>query len=380
MDLDLSKDQQMVKSAVREFLDKECPKEVVREIAASETGHSEALWRKMAELGWMGMAIPEKYGGLGGASPDFVELAAMLEEMGYGLVPSAFFSTIVLGGLPILNVGTESQKELFLPAIAEGRVKFALAVSEPHMSFDASAIETRAEIHGEGYRITGKKRFVENGQIADYVICVTRTGDQGAPEENVTLFIVDGKSPGLSIRAIPTIGLERQCEIEFQGVVVPKKNVLGQEGGGWSVLQDILEKAKVFRSAQMLGGIEACLGITNAYVKKRVQYGRTIGSFQVVQHSLADVWMDAASSRDVVYKAASMMNFGVPCHTMASVAKTWTGTAFVRVAKICVELHGALGVTQECDISLYYRQARSWNTSFGSAESELAKIGERLAG
>ena len=129
----------------------------------------------------------------------------------------------------------------------------------------------------------------------------------------------------------------------------------------------------------MLGGIEACLGITNAYVKKRVQYGRTIGSFQVVQHSLADVWMDAASSRDVVYKAASMMNSGVPCQTMASVAKTWTGTAFVRVAKTCVELHGALGVTQECDIGLYYRQARAWNTSFGSAEGELAKIGERLA-
>jgi alkylation response protein AidB-like acyl-CoA dehydrogenase len=378
MDLELSKDQKMIKSAVREFLEKECPKEVVREIEESEKGHSEVLWQKMAELGWMGMAIPEEYGGLGTSSPDFFELVVLLEEMGYHLLLSPFFSTVILGALPMLEAGTEAQKKTFLPGIADGRLKFSLALTERSATRGASGIETEAVADSSGYKISGRKLFVENGHIADYLICIARTAEAEDPEAGITLFIVDPKSSGVEVSMIPTIGLERQCEVQFREVAVSKENMLGELNGGWPIVERALEKAAVAKCAEMLGGMEACLEMTNAYVKKRVQYGRTIGSFQVIQHYLANVWIDVATSRELVYKAASILNEGVSCKTMSSMAKAWVGKAFCRTTERCTHMHGAIGVTRECDVSLYYRQAKAWDLAFGSAENHLLFICDDL--
>jgi alkylation response protein AidB-like acyl-CoA dehydrogenase len=378
MNLQLSKDHQLIKTSVREFLDKECPKEIIREIEESKEGHSEVLWRKMAELGWMSMAIPEEYGGLGGTSPDFMEVVIILEEMGFSLLVGPFFSTVALGVPFLLNGGTASQKKAILPAVADGRLKVSLAMIETSAAFESRGIEAEAVPDGDTYKISGRKLFVEDGQVADYFICVARTERTVKQNDGITLFLIDAKNPRLTIKAIPTIGLERQCEVQFRDVMVSKDDVLGEIGGGWGCLESVLERANVGRCAQMLGGMEACLAMTNAYVKKRMQYGRTIGSFQAIQHYLANLWIDTVTSRDLVYKAAGAINAGLPCRTSASMVKAWVGKAFRRAAERSVQMHGAIGTTREHDIGLYYRQAKAWDLSFGSAENHLSLMGRAL--
>jgi alkylation response protein AidB-like acyl-CoA dehydrogenase len=380
MNLELSKDQKLIKSSAREFLVKECPKEVVREIRDSDSGHSEELWQKIAELGWMGLVIPEEYGGTAVMPSEFLSLAILLEEIGYNLWPSPFFSTVVLGALPILEAGNDSQKERFLPEISEGRMKLGLALLEPSGTYKSSGIEAKAVTVSGGYQITGTKLFVEYGHIADFLICAVRTKKEKNPEQGVTLFIVDPKSPGVSVELIPTIGIERQCVVHFEDVFISKEDILGALDRGWPIIENILEKAAVAKSAQMLGGMQVCLEMTNNYVKKREQYGKTISSFQIIQHYLADVWMDIVGSRELVYEAASMVEKGLPCRKMASMTKAWVGKAFYRVSGRCCEMHGAIGMTEEYDAGLYYRQAKLWDLAFGSAESHLSGIGDAFIG
>ena len=195
MDLELSKEQKALKNSAREFLKKECPPEQMRNMRDDQEGYSSALWKKMAELGWMGVMIPEKYEGLGG---DFVDLSIILESMGEVCCPGPFFSTVVLGGLTLLAAGSEEQKSELLPKLVNGDLVMTLAQNEPGTWFNAGGVKTAAKKKGADYIIEGTKLFVENAHIADYVICVAKTGDNADPEKNLSLFLVDGKDPSVN--------------------------------------------------------------------------------------------------------------------------------------------------------------------------------------
>src|SRR4030042_4855877 len=194
MNLDLTEEQEMLRTSARDVLTKEWPKALVRKLEEDNKGFSPDMWRKMADLGWMGLVLPEKYGGQG---MGFMDLIILLQEMGRNIVPGPFFSTVILGSLPILSAGTEEQKKEFLPKIANGKIILTMAITEPSARYDAAGIETKATAQGDNFVISGTKLFVENAHIADYIICATRTKKSGKPEDSVTLFLVDARRPGV---------------------------------------------------------------------------------------------------------------------------------------------------------------------------------------
>ena len=227
MDLGFTEEQEILKKSAHNFLAKECPKKLTKELDESETGFSPELWKKMADLGWMGSILPEEYGGSGG---NYLDLIVLLEEMGYNLLPGPFFSTMVLGALPILSAGTEKQKELYLPAIAGGEKIFTMALTEVSGKYDAASVAVKATPAGDGYVISGLKLFVPDAHLADYILCVARTKDGADPEDGITLFIVDGKAPGIKTTLLKTLARDKQTEVVFDQVKVGQGQHPGRAG------------------------------------------------------------------------------------------------------------------------------------------------------
>ncbi|MFC1821742.1 acyl-CoA dehydrogenase family protein [Thermodesulfobacteriota bacterium] len=373
MNIDLNQEQKLIKSSAKEFLEKEFPKDVVRQLEESEEGYSPELWEKTAELGWVGLNIPEEYEGMG---MDFLDLVILLEEIGSNLMPGPFFST-VMGAFPIIDGGSEEQKKEYLPRISMGELKLALAITEPTATYHPWGIEMGAVEEGDEYILNGTKLFVENGHLADYLICAVRTKEGGAEEEGISLLLVDAKSPGIDADVIPSMGIDKQCELTFKDVRVPKGNLLGEQDQGWALLERTLEKAQVGKCAEMLGGMRAAMDMTNAYVKKRETYGRTVSSYQVIQHYLANIWVNVETSKNITYLAAWKIREGLPSGKEVSAAKSWVGQCYTHGTERCVQMHGALGLTREHDIGLYYRYAKACDLAYGDGDYQkevIAKV------
>jgi alkylation response protein AidB-like acyl-CoA dehydrogenase len=375
MDLGLSEEQEMLKKSARDFLQKECPKRLIRQLDESDEGYSSELWRKMAELGWLGLVFPEEYGGSGRG---FVDLAILLEEMGYNILPGPFFSTVVLGGLTILSSGSGEQKKQFLPKIARGEMILSFALTEPTAGYDAASIETEAIARNGEYVIKGTKLFVLNANVADYFLCVARTKEAEGAEEGITVFLVDARSPEIKCTLLKTLARDKQCEVVFDNVAVSEESIVGKRDQGWTVVRDILQKAAVAKCAEMVGGAQAALDMAVSYAKERVQFGRPIGSFQAIQHYCANMAMDVSGSRFVTYKAAWKVSENLPSALDAAIAKAWVSEAYGRVALSAHQIFGAIGFTMDHDIHLYYRQAKAAEIIFGGADFHRAVVAHEL--
>ena len=371
MDLGLNEVQQMLKSSAQEFLSRECPLTLVRAMEEDPRGYTDQLWRQMVGLGWTGLVFPERYGGTGG---DFLDLAVLLEQMGRSLVPSPFFSTVVLGGLTVLDAGTDAQKQDILPRICSGDLIMTMALTEPSTSFEPWGVETVADPQGDGFVINGTKLFVADAQAADLLLIVARTSSQADPARGITLFLVPTDNQGLTITPLNTIASDRQFEVILDGVNVPAASVLGEVGEGWPVVQRALQRATAGKCSEMLGGADAVLEMTVEYVKERTQFGRSIGSFQAVQHHCANMATDVESSRNIVYQAAWRVAEGGPAEREVSMAKAWVSGAYERVCTTAHQCHGAIGFTKEHDLQLYTRRAKVLELTYGDANfhKELA--------
>jgi len=364
MNLALSEEQEMLKNMARDFLTDKLPKTVVKEIEQSERGYSPELWKEMAGLGWMGVPFPEKYGG---GDMSFLDLAVLLEEMGRACLPGPYFSTVVLGGLTILDIGSEEQKQEYLPKIASGEAIFTLALTEPSARYDAAAIQTKATADKDAYVLDGTKLFVPDAHIADYMLVVARSDEKSKGERGITIFIVDGKSPGISCTVLKTIANDKLCEVVFDRVKVPKENILGELNQGWNAVQGIIQRAAAAKCCEMVGCIQQALDMTVSYAKERKQYDRPIGSFQVIQHYCADMATDVDGTRLSTYQAAWMLSEGLPCTKEIAIAKAWAGEACQRVMALAHQIHGAIGVTIDHDLQYYTRRAKAAEVSFGDA-------------
>jgi alkylation response protein AidB-like acyl-CoA dehydrogenase len=361
MRLTLNEEQEMLRKTARDFLTDKCPKKFVKQMEESETGYSTALWQEMAELGWIGLAFPEKYGG---GDMSFLNLAVLLEEMGRACLPGPFFSTVVLGGLPLLDVGSEEQKQEYLPELIRGEKIFSLALSEPgYQNYDASSVRVEATPDDGTYIIKGTKLFVSDAYIADYLLCVART----KPENGITIFLADAKSPKINYSILKSIAGDKLCEVVFDQVPVPKANILGQLGQAESTVQKIIERAAVGKCCEMVGNIQRVLEMTIDYAKERKQFDRPIGSFQVIQHYCADMATDVDGVRFSTYQAAWMLSEGLPCTREVAIAKAWAGEASQRVLALAHQIHGAIGVTMEHDLHFYTRRAKAGELAFGDA-------------
>jgi alkylation response protein AidB-like acyl-CoA dehydrogenase len=375
MDLDLTKEQKILKRSAQDFLKKECPPSLIREMKDDERGYPRELWNQMVELGWTGVMIPEKYGGIGGS---YLDLCILLEAMGAVCCPGPFFSTVVLAGLTLLSAGNDEQKQLLLPKIAAGDLIFSLAATEPGIWYDMSRITMKAALDKDEYVLEGTKLFVENGHIADYLICAARTDSEAGSEAGLTLFLIDARSSGIQCTPAQTLGYERHCELIFDRVRVPKANVLGKVGQGYAILERLQEQAAVAKCAELVGCIQTAFDMTVKYAKDRKQFGRPIGTFQAVQHHCANMVVDVDGSRFMTYQAAWKISEDLPAGRDAAMAKAWTSDASRRVTSLAHQIHGAISFTEEYDVHLFYRRAKAGEVAFGDTEYHFEKVAREL--
>ncbi len=369
MDLRFTEEQEMLRRTARDFLTNNCPKDLVRRMEEDEKGYLPELWRQMAGLGWLGIMFPEKYGGTEGS---FFDLVVLLEEMGRFLLPGPFISTLVLGGLTIIEAGSEDQKQELLPKIATGELKLTLAVTEPSARYSAASISTKAVAKGDDYEINGVKLFTPDFHIADYVVCVASTS------EGISLFLVDTRGTGINYTPLKTIAGDKQFEVTFEGVKTPGRSLLGRLGQGWEVVDRVLLKAAVAKCAEMSGMAQQVLEMSVSYAKERKQFDRPIGSFQAIQHHCANMAIDVDTSRYLTYMAASMIDKGLPCSKEVSVAKAWVSQACRRVMALGHQIHGGIGVTLDHDMQLYYRRAKAAELAFGDADFHREIVAQEL--
>ena len=375
MDLDFTQEQDMLRTSARDFLTTECDKAKVRKLEEDEKGYSPEIWSKMAELGWQGLMIPDKYEGMG---MGFMDLVVVLEEIGRNILPSPFFATVVLGAPPIVEAGSEEMKKDILPKVSKGEAILTLALTEPSASYRADGVELKAAAKGDSFVLNGTKLFVEHGNNASYMVIVARTKSGGNPENGITLFLVDAKSPGIKVEVVDTIGLDKQCEVTFKNVSVPKKNIIGELDKGWPIVAKTLQLATMAKCAEMTGGMQAVLDMSVAYAKERMQYGRPIGSYQAMQHMLADMYTRVLMSKNIVYEAAWMVAEGLECADKVSIAKAWCNEAYKKVTEDGVQVHGAIGTTRDHDMGLYYRRAKAADPTFGDTEDHREVVAQSL--
>jgi alkylation response protein AidB-like acyl-CoA dehydrogenase len=375
MEFALSKTQEMLKKTARDFLEKECSKSYVKEMEKDEKGYSTELWEKMADIGWPGLAFPEKYGGSNGS---FLDLTVLLEEMGRACLPGPFFSNVVLSGLLILDAGSEQQKSELLPKIASGGLVIALALTEPSNSYEPLGVTLKASPEADGFVLDGTKLFVSDAHIADYIICVTRTKDGVSKAGGITLFLVDAKSRGLSTTLLRTIGGDKQCEVVFDRVKVSRDSIIGELDKGWPIIEGAIERAVVGKCAEMVGGGQQVVEMAVAYAKEREQFGKPIGSFQAIQFHCANMLTDVDISRYLTYEAAWKLSEGSP-HTMeVAIAKAGVGDAYHRVVTLGHQVIGGVGYTEDHDMHLYFNRAKVAELLFGNADFYRERIALEL--
>ena len=370
MALILNEEQQSLKDIAKEFLQKNAPVTHFREIrdTQNEKGYDDSLWQEMVNLGWSGVLIPEEYGGF-----DFgmVGMGSIFEEMGKTLTPSPLFSTGVLGASLITLGGNDSQKQSLLPKIVEGNITTALALEESsrHSPF---SISTQAKKNGDNYEITGEKTFVIDGNSASLLIVAARTDGNVDDESGITLFLVDPSVDGLAISKTSMVDSRNSAQIKFDNVVVSSSEILGELNNGSGLLENVLDRAQIAISAEMLGNASQAFDITLEYLKERKQFGAVIGTFQALQHRAAEMYSELELTKSSVIAACNAVDDNSnDLKRMASLAKFKAGETNHLVTNEAVQMHGGVGVTDEYDVGLYLKRARVTEQIFGNSEYHI---------
>ncbi len=365
----------MLRAAARDFLTKEVPSSYVRRMMEAPDAWDEALWRKLAQVGWTGLGIPEAYGGVG----SFLDLVVVLEEAGRALLPGPFLSTMGLAVPALLEAGTETQKETVLGRIASGDARATLAFSEPAGRWDAEGVQLlSAERRGDSWRLDGIKLFVPDAGVADYVVVAARTRPAG--EEGVSLFLVEGRPPGLAVTPLETMDMTRRWyEVRFEGVELPAHSLMGTADQGWPALRRALEWAQAALCAEMIGGAQRVLDMSVDYAKTRHQFGKPIGIYQAVSHKLADMLLETESARSATYYAAWAVDADAPDRSLAaSMAKAYVSDAYRKAAGDGIQVHGGIGFTWEHDMHLYFKRAKASEVSLGDATYHRELVAQAL--
>src|SRR3990170_3662477 len=284
MDMEFSEQQQRLMDTARRFLEKECPLSAVREQESTEAGFSLELWQKMAGLGWLGLPFPEQYAGYALGN---VDLVVLCKELGRTLCPGPFIPTVVLAGGALAAAGSEEQKKHYLPRIAGGQTVIAFALQEEGPYWDPRGINMRAVGSGDAFILNGTKMYVEFAGAADRLLVVARTSSGAPSPDGISMFLVDARSPGISLSPLSTLARDRQYRVLLQDVRVPRAGLLGPTGEAWPALERVIQGGLVAFAAYMVGASERIHEMAVEFAKQRVQFDRPIGSFQAIQHYLA---------------------------------------------------------------------------------------------
>ena len=353
MNFNFTEQQNMLRTMAREFLAGECPKSRIRELEKDGKGYDPGTWKHMAELGWMGLLLPAEYEG---SNADLMDLVVLMEEMGRNILPGPFFSTVALAALPIMAFGSKNQQAEQLPRIARGETIWTLATNEDPSDCEFSRIRTSVRLANGTCVLNGEKTLVPCANVADYMLVLARMKKGEALEKGLTLFIVDMKKPGIEVAIIPTITGETLCQVKFKNVMLSDNDVLGTAGAAESMVRQLLDKAALLKCAEVSGACQAVLEMTIAYAKDRQQFGKPIGTFQVIQHRLVDMLMQVEGLQYLVCQAAWLMSIGADCSAQIAMAKVKANKVYQCVALDGIKIHGAIGFSMDHDIGLYFRR------------------------
>jgi len=373
MNFDLNEEQQMIMDQAAKFVANESPVSRFRELRDTERGWDPEMWGKMAEQGWLAIALPEDQGGFGGS---FVDLAIILEQLGRGLVPEPYIASAVLAGGILSDEGTEAQREAFLTPMIEGNTSLAFAYAESQSRYNPSDCLTKAEKSGEGWTLSGEKVWVLNGHAADQIIVAARTGGEQLDEAGLSLFIVDGDAKGLTRIRVPGMDGQRTAVLRFEGVEVGADRLLGREGDAFAAIEKAIDRGAAAACAEGLGHVRELFDRTVAYLKEREQFGVPIGSFQVLQHIASDMYaeMELCSSASIL---ASIQVDNPDADTRkaeVSAAKLQLADGGWFVQKNAIQLFGGIGVTDEQDEGLFFKRLRVLNGLFGDADWHVSRF------
>ena len=377
MDFGFNQEQELLRATARKFFESECPSEFVRARMAEPAGVTDEFWAKLAEQGWLGLIYPEAYGGAG---LGFVDLTVLMEEMGRAVMPGPFFSTVLLGGLTILEAGSSAQKTEWLGKISAGEAKATLAFTEPNARWDAAAVTVTARESAGRFTLSGTKLFVLDAHLADVLVVVARTREGKRAEEGLSLFLVPKGAPGIDVKLLPTMDQTRKlCEVTFADVAVDAEALLGAKDGAWAPLSRVLDRATVALCAEMCGGAQRVLDMTTEYAKIRVAFGKPIGSYQGVKHKAADMLVEIENAKSLTYYAAWAVDENVPeAPLAASMAKAYVSDAFRKAAGTGIQLHGGIGFTWEHDLHLYFKRAKSSEFTFGDGTWHRERVAQLI--
>jgi acyl-CoA dehydrogenase len=378
LDVPAAGDLELLRQAVRGLLSGRFGRDYVRGCDEQKRPPAEAFG-ELARLGYLGLNVPEAYGG-GGSGSVFV--AALLEELGYGFLDLAFwvFRNLAHGSHAISSYGTPEQAAAYLPDLARGKISVCFALTEPESGSDAAAVRTLARRTDGGYVVTGQKVFCSGFRVSDYVLTVTRTSTGPRKHHGLTLLLIPASAAGLSASPLRTLGhwpLGTSL-LHFDGVMVPEANRLGAEGQGWPLLMGVLEFERLCLSAARTGAAQAAVDDALGYAKERRQFGVPIGSFQAVSHKLADMQAMVEISRMLVYRYAARLDAGEATVRDTAVLKLYVCEAYKQVADLGMQVLGGYGYSMESDMQRHFRESRLGTIGAGTSEIQRNIIAKTM--
>jgi hypothetical protein len=360
MDLTPSDEQRLLRESADRFVSETYTADQRKKIASEPLGFSADLWKQFAELGWLALPIAEAHGGLGGGA---VEIGILMEAFGRGLVSEPYLSTVVIGASLIAACGTEAQKQALLPKVADGSLYLAFAHSERQARFDLADVRATATKTPDGWRLDGRKTAVLDGNAAGQIIVSARVSDG-----KLCMFLVPRGTRGLALRDFPRLGGGRACNLELNGVQLPADALLGDGSDALAAIEAVIDRAMAALGAEAVGIMQTLLDQTLEYTKIRKQFGRPLSANQVIKHRLADMAMQCDEARSMALRAALMTDAEpVARSRAASGAKAKIGKCARFVAEQSVQLHGAMGVTEELDVGFYFKRLLAFDTLFGGS-------------
>ncbi|MCP5091708.1 MAG: acyl-CoA dehydrogenase [Gammaproteobacteria bacterium] len=385
MEFSFTEEQKMIRDTAASFLAEVSDSEAVRRAMSTEAGYEDALWTRITEeMYWHAVHIPEDFGGLG---LGYVELVAMLEEMGKHLLCSPFYSTVCLGVNALRVAGTEEQQEKYLSQIAGEGVRATLAWTGARGRWDATAIAATYTQTDDGVVLDGCLRYVPDGHTAELLIVAAREeGSSG--EDGIGLFVIPANADSVKRTWLPTMDQTRkQAQIELSGVRVDATDILREPGNAWPLLSQVLDLARIAIAADQVGGADRVLDETVNYIKERKQFGRPIGGFQAMKHKAADMMLKAEAARSAVYYAACVADefldgrtTGEALAEAASIAKAYCSDAYFFNAGCAIQMHGGIGFTWEHDMHLYFKRAKSTQQFLGNAAFHRERLSRQILG
>ena len=386
MNFSFTEEQRLLRESVDKFVAAEYPFETRRALAASENGFSREHWRKFAELGWLGLGIPEEAGGVGGGP---VETAIVMTGLGAGLAVEPYLATVVLGGY-LLGQGAVGQQDR-LARLAAGELQLAFGFAEPESRYELGNIAVRAERDGAGYRLTGTKSVVFNAPAADLIAVSARTAGDVRDREGITVFLLDASTPGLVVRGYRTVDGSRAGEVDLDGVPAGSEDVIGAPEQGIAVVEGAVDAGIVAVCAEAAGIMAFMHRSTVEYLKHREQFGTALATFQVLQHRLVDMYMACELSHSMACMAAVRLAEQTPAEADGGVggsagdptaerrravaaAKVQIGRAGRFVGENAIQLHGGMGMTDEMPVSHYFKRLTLIDSQFGDADHHLRQL------